>query len=194
MAAFTGPTFFPPLGPATSLGAVDPQGWDRCVLGGKVIPGFCRITRANCKLKQDKKPKNGADGGNPTYRGLDPQPLELEIETFTDEDREQLAVILGPLIPQPGGQPKPVSIDHPSLRILRISAVQVIGAGGLMPIPGTTRAKMTVDLEHSLPARKKNATTTPKGAPTRKTENTRKKATPPTQQPGFAAPPPNTGP
>jgi hypothetical protein len=183
-------TFFPPLGPATTQGPVDPHGWDRCVINGRiVIPGFCRVLHAECKLKEDKKSKNGADGANRTYRGLDPQPVGLEITTYNDEDREELAAVLGPYIPQPGQAPKTIAIDHPSLRMLRISDVQIVGATALIPVAGTTQAKMTLQMNHALPTRNKNATTTPKGAPVRHVDNNRKKAPPPTQQPGFAAPP-----
>jgi hypothetical protein len=192
-----GPTFFPPLGPATTQPAIDPQGWDRCALGGQVIPGHCRIVEGECGIKKDEKKKNGADGNNPTYRGMDGKPVKMEITTYNDVDREALASLISPLIPIPGVQPKPVSIDHPSLRIIRIFAVVVEGAGALMPVEGTTKAKMMLHMQHWLPSRNKSATTTPKGAPTRKPQNVRKKPQqdnpPPTQQPGFAAPPKSLG-
>lgn len=180
---------FPPLGPATGLKPYKPTGWYRCVLQGKVLPCQARITRASCKLKRDGKPKKGTDGANPTYSGLDPQPLELELTTFTDADREQLANVLSPYIPTPGVKPKSVSIDHPSLRLIRVSAVDIIGASALLPEPGTTKAKMTLELVHSLPAKKGNATTTPKGTPLRTPSNVRLVANPkPTQQPGLFTP------
>jgi hypothetical protein len=192
-----GASFFPPLGPATGQPVINPQGWDRCVIQDQVVPGFCRILSASCRLKMDPKPKNGADGDNPTLRGMESQPLQLEIVTYNDADREALAILLSPYIPQPGQTPKPVSIDHPSLRMIRISAVQIIGAGALIPEHGTTKARMVIDLHHWLPSKQRNATATPRGAPVRKNQNNRQTAQqknpPPTQQKGFAAPPARLG-
>lgn len=188
--AFTGPVFFPPLGPANgSGGALNPKGWDRCTLGGQVVPGFCRITKGGIELKADKKPKAGADGANPTFHGIDPQGVDLEITTYSDEDRESLIAVVGPLIPQPGSKPKPVSIDHPSLRPIFITAVQITGASALI-YEGPMKAKMTLRMLHWLPTTNASATGTPKGAPQRKPPNNRKGANPaPTAQPGVANPP-----
>lgn len=197
MAAPVGPTFFPPLGPATSQPQVDPQGWNRCTLGGQVVPGFCVIPDSMCGLKKDPKQKNGADGGNSTYRGMDGKPLRMEITTFNDLDREALASLIGPYVPVPGFEPKPVAIDHPTLRIIRVFAVVIEAASGLVPVEGTTKAKMTLHMTHWLPSKQKDATKTPKGAPVRKPPNLRKKPQQdnpkPTQQKGFASPPPQKG-
>jgi hypothetical protein len=191
------PVFFPPLGPAKgSSGAVAPRGWNRCTLNGKVIPGFCRITRGNIRLKVDPKKKSGANGANPTFHGIDPQAIELEITTTSDEDREALVGIIGPLVPQANRDPAPVSIDAPSLRLIGISSVQVIGVGALLPVEGQPmKARMVIDMLHWLPPNKKVATKTPTGAPVRKPKNERTghpaTPTPPTQQPGVAGPPAN---
>lgn len=168
-----GPSFFPPLGPATTQVALEPQGWDRCLLAGKVLPAHARVLQAYCELKRDPKKKKGTDGANPTYNGMDPQPLQLELTTYNDEDREALASILLQYVPKPGRKPESVSIDHPSLRILGIDAVDIIGAGALIPVQGTHVTKMILKLVHSLPAKKGNATTTPKPTPVRKPANVR---------------------
>lgn len=193
-----GAAFFPPLGPAKMAGGLKPTGWDRCVLGGQVLPAYCSITHGGIKLKQDKKPKAGADGCRPTYHGIDPQPLQLECLTYSDDDRESLIGIIAPLIPIPDRTPQPVSFGHPSVRHLFITTVQIVGVGALIPVgPGV--AKMTIDLEHWLPPKspKKSATATP----TRASRNVRKEAAakasppnpPPTQQPDLWGPPAFTG-
>lgn len=193
MPAPIGPTFFPPLGPATSQPQIDPQGWDRCTLAGQVVPAHCRILNAECGLKKDPKKKSGADGDNPTYRGMDSKPLAMEITTYNDPDREALASLLGPYIPVNGVDPKPIAIDHPSLRMIRVFAVMVENVSALIPVESTTKAKMTLHMQHWSPSKQKNATATPKGAPVRKPKNVRKKPQqdnpPPTSQKGFAAPP-----
>lgn len=193
-----GPTFFPPLGPAKVAGGIKPTGWDRCVIGGQVLPALCSVLRGGVKLKEDPKKKAGADGERPTYHGLDPQPLELECETYSDDDREDLAGIMAPLTPVQDRPPKPVSFDHPSVRHLGISTVTIVEVGALMPVkPGV--AKMRIGFKHWLPPKspKKSATATP----TRAVRNVRKeaaqKAAPsnpkPTAQAGAGKPPAFTG-
>lgn len=195
MAVF-GPTFFPPLGPPKMARPVEPTGWDRCVLAGQVLPGHSSILKGGLKLKKDPKDKAGTDGTHPTYHGLSPQPLEIENVTYSNEDREALASILLDLLPQPGKTPRPVSIDHPSLRILSISTVQLIGSSPIMPVPdkpGATKIKIEFD-QWSPPKTEKSATTTPRRA----TRNIRREATEqnyveknpaPTAQPDLWQPP-----
>jgi hypothetical protein len=189
MATF-GPVFFPPLGPANGASKPSaPQGWDRCTLADKVLPGFSRITKGAIRLKIDKKSKAGADGAYPTCHGLEPQPIELEITTYNDDDREELAGIAAGLIPMAGRTPAPVSIDHPSLRPLGISMVLIVGVSPLMVVK-PMRARMTFDLLHWLPPPSKPATKTPKGAPVRKVQNVGPAANvAPHQQAGVGAPP-----
>lgn len=91
-----------------------------------------------------------------------------------------------------------MSFDHPSIRHLGITAVQIVGVSALIPVgPGV--AKMTLELEHWQPPKspKKSATDTP----TRPSRNARKEGAekaappnpPPTQQPELWGPPPFTG-
>jgi len=192
-----GPTFFPPLGPAKVSGGLKPTGWDRCVLGGQVLPAFASVTRGGIKLKEDPKKKAGSDGCHPTYHGVDPQPMQLELETYTDDDREALALIMQPYVPKEGQTPKPVSIDYPGIRFLGITNVQIIGVGPLVPVkPGM--AKMVVDMRHWLPPQSSRSATT---TPVRAIRNVRKEAAqkakpsnpPPTQQPSMGKPPAFTG-
>src|SRR4051812_13130361 len=113
-----GPQLFPPLGPAKVSGGINPEGWDRLVLNGEVCPALATITRGGIKLKEDKKDKAGADGTRPTYHGIEPQALGVDLETYSDDDREALAGILAKLAPLPDRPPRPISIDHPSIRHL----------------------------------------------------------------------------
>jgi hypothetical protein len=193
-----GPTFFPPLGPAKVSGGISPKGWDRCVLAGQVLPAHASILRGGIKLKADPKKKAGADGTRPCYHGLDPQPLQVELETYSDDDRESLAAMLATVVPVADRQPKPVSIDHPSIRHLGITAVQIVGVGPFIPVkPGV--AKVLLDMEHWQPPKSPSKVAT--FTPTRAVRNLRKeaadKATPPnpkpTQRAGFGGPPAFTG-
>lgn len=188
-----GPKFFPPLGPATKSKPFTPDGWDRCAMANQVLPGLAHITHGGVKIKIDHKNKSGADGANPTCHGLEPQPIGLEVVTFDDDQREALAAIVQPLVPTLGRKQLPVSIDHPSLRVLGITSVLIVGASPLINM-GKQRTKMTFDLLHWLPTTKKVATNTAKGAPVRKVDNVGPAGAAasnpaPTTQAGFCGPP-----
>jgi len=192
-----GPQFFPPLGPARgSSGSFSAKGWDKCVLAGQAIKSKARmIGGGEVQLKIDRKPKKGANGANPTSGGMDPQPLEIEFLTYSDEEREELHSIIAPYRPQPNKVPKPVSIDFPPLRFVGISAVIIVGVGPMVPIEGRPmQARAKIKFLHWLPTSGKDATTTPSGAPVRKPTNVRARKpppTPPTEQAGFCGPPAN---
>lgn len=96
---------FPPLS-SGSDGPLEMDGWDRCVLGGDVLPGKWRVTRGHIKLKTKKKSKDGADGARSTSHGLDPQEYELEGWMWTDEQLEAWGVICGRLMPAKVAKPK----------------------------------------------------------------------------------------
>ncbi len=190
----------PPLGPPgqNNTRQTPSRGWDKLELGGWVIPGHARVTRAHIKTKIDQKKKPGRHGGNPTLLGLDPQPVEVEITTYSDADRDQLLNVLDEL-PLPGrvdaqtsDNKIAVAVSHPSLVPLGISSVLIVGVSGLLPVQGQPQqARMTFDLLHWLPNSNKDATATAAGAPVRKPKNNRTGTTnpPPTQQKGFGGPP-----
>lgn len=193
-----GPTFFPPLGPAKMAGGITPTGWDRCVIAGQVLPAMCSVVHGMIRLKEDPKDKAGADGCRPTYHGLAPQPLQLEVIAHSDDDREQVASILAPLKPLQDRQPKPVSFDHPSVRDLGITNVVIVGIGAWIVIgPGVT--KRVIDFKHWQPP--KSPTKSATGTPTRAVRNARgeaaQKAAPsnpkPTAQADLGQPPAFTG-
>ena len=113
-------TNLPPLAPARGgVTQSNPKGWDKLVLGGWTLPGFAKVTRANLRTKIDQKKKPG-HGANPTLYGLIPQPVEVELTTYSDADREQLMNILGEL-PLPGRVSVPVSKTEPDPNIISIS-------------------------------------------------------------------------
>src|SRR4051812_9284556 len=137
-------SLFPPLGPATGFRGIFPKGWDRLVLNGRVCPALATITRGGIKLKEDKKDKAGADGTRPTYHGIEPQALGVELMCYSDADREELAVILGAIAPRADREPKPISIDLPSIRHLGIAMVVVTEVGPFIPVqPGVSKVQVS---------------------------------------------------
>lgn len=165
---------YPDLGPASATRTkIDPQGWDRCEIGGLVLPGHCRVTRAEIALKVDRKSKPGANVTRPTFHGVDPQPLELQLTTFSEQDRETFSDQCGALLPGGKEAPEPLKFDHPAVRHLLIDTVQVIKVGLFLPVDGKPGvATVRIELLHWTKAPKvdKNATKTPK---TRKVQNNR---------------------
>jgi hypothetical protein len=188
----------PQLGPATSQLQILPKGWDKLTLGGVVMPGHARVTRGSIRTRIDRKNVKGVHGASPTLSGLEPQPLEVEITTYSDADREALLVVLsklplpGRVGPPPKGKTDPnlITIDHASLRGLRINMVIIISASALIVQPGTSIANMTFELLHAFPKKQKSATSTPNGTPLRTGfGNVRGLPNPlPTEQAGFALP------
>jgi hypothetical protein len=165
---------YPDLGPGTAIRAgFNPQGWDRCEIGGLVLPGRCKVTKASVEVKVDRKSKPGADVTRPTFHGVDPQALELELTTYTDQDRETWADQCGVLLPSGKQAPDPVKFDHPAVRHLLIDTVQVIKVHQMTPVegkPGVATVRIELLQWTKAPKKGKSATKTPK---TRKVTNNR---------------------
>jgi len=187
-----GPKIFPPLGPYGSGGAIEATGWDRAMIAGQVVPGQSRITNGGILIKIQKKSKDGANGANPTLHGLDPQPIDMEITTHSNDEREALASMVAGLVPKITKNkkldPKPVSFDHPSVRHLGIGTVLLIKVGAFIVVSPNV-AKLAIGLIHWMPATD-GATTGQFTAPKRTIDNERKGTNKkPTEQPGFGGPP-----
>lgn len=97
----TRPSIFPPLTPdGCSAGPVFGRGWDQATIGGLLIPGHARVQGGGLKLKIDNKSKSGADGGNITLHGLDPQAFDLEVTMWTNEQLDEMRSVCQRLLPQ----------------------------------------------------------------------------------------------
>lgn len=169
---------FPPLSPevsskGTGQGPVFLSGWDRATIGDQPVPGLARITGgASIRLKLDPKDAAGKNGSRPTAHGLEPQEFTLEVRVWTDLQVEALDNVCQKLLPRDGKNPEPVSFDHPSVRLLRINAVQIVGASGLERAEQLGMLKMTFRLRHWMPSGgKKRASATYTGK--RKVANVR---------------------
>lgn len=124
---------YPELGPALAgITATDPQGWDRCQLGNAVLPGHSKIVNAEILVKCDRKSKPGANVARPTFHGVDPQPVHIELTTYSDADREAFADQCKAWLPGDKKDPNPISFDHPSTRHLGIKVVVVLKIGPMI--------------------------------------------------------------
>jgi hypothetical protein len=187
----------PPLGPPIQRTVTyDPEGWDRLVLGPYVFPAQATVVKGGIELKLDPKKKSGTHGTTPTTHGLDPQPVEVELLTTTNQDRDLCCDILDKILPQPNAKPKPYAIQHAQIAHLRIASVLVLGCSHWQFV-GPMQAKIQLKMIHWLPP-KAGATNTAKGAPVRQPPNVRgggqpenfvEKNPPPTGQPDVWAPP-----
>lgn len=189
----------PPLGPLTldrsgrEVGGLPAKEWDLAIIGGQTLPGHSKIVSGSIALKIDRKKKAGSSGANPTFHGLDPQPLELEVTTYNDADRDSLAAVVGSFIPTAAKEMKSYSFDHPAVWHLGLSNVIVQKVGAFIIVsPGVT--KMHIGLLHWILPSGPSVTKTPKTAIGKVPDNRTGANKKPTEQPGFGGPPPGLKP
>jgi hypothetical protein len=191
----TMPALSPPGSP-TGLIKRDP--WQTGKLGGDVIPGACKVISGQVHLKEDKKPKAGADGANPAFHGLDLGKFELELTQHTDEEREALRQLCAQILPQPGQSATqyPLQLQHPSVAHFGFGIFVKVLGGSTLEVVGAGTTRMRVFLRHWLrPRQGVNATAVytrgTKNAIRDKREQEKPSNPLPTEQPGIASPPAN---
>jgi len=141
-------------------------GWDTAKLNGDPLPGICRA-RASILVKEDKKTKAGAHGGNPTLHGLSSQGVEIDVHVWTQPQLDEIDRILHDILPAPNLVQVPITFDHPDVRHLGITKIMVIGCGEWKESSVASGGRMvTIRATHWLPADKAadSATNTPKKA------------------------------
>ena len=183
------PSFSRPSAPETR------GGWDRGILGGEVLPGTTTITRGGVDLKRDPKKRAGADGGRPTYHGIDSGEIDAEVEVTTDEQLQELLRIVGPLVPQAkkGWVPPVKALEHPQLHHLGAVSVAVRGVSEIK-IVSVGRRKLTIRMDRVIPPIDGKTTTHKKAAsakppPGLAAQAKARAANPrPSQQAGIAGP------
>jgi hypothetical protein len=172
----------------SNRGPVFLGGWDRATLGDYPLPGRARVTGANIKLKRDQKNAPGKDGSRPTYHGLEGQEFTLEVQIWTDQQAEALANVCAKLLPRPGEHGDPIGFDHPSVRLLPITKVKIVGATALEPGEQRGMYKMGFRLEHWLSSggKKDGKVTTPERAINNDRRKRAEKKAPPNPLPSTA--------
>lgn len=188
---------FPPLQPATNAAkqVIYLAGWDLAVLGGERMPGKSRVLKGGVKLKVDHKNKAGTDGAQPTFHGIQPQEMELEVTVWNDAQLAALATVCRKFAPKAGANSAPVALDSPWVRHLGdVVNVKVLGVGELRPGERIAERKVSFYLLHWLlpTGAGKKATSTPvkaaRNIASDHATNRNPPNPPPTKQPGICGP------
>ena len=154
-------SYFPSAGPALDVDSIDPQGWDKCVIGRDTLPGHARIESASLQVKVDRKSKPGANVKRPTLFGIDEQPVIVDLKIFNDIDREKFAAICERIKPTGKRDPQPFVFDHASVRHLDITSVLVVKIHALVLVsPNVTTCKIELLDWRASPKNPRNATKT----------------------------------
>lgn len=119
--------------------------WDRCLLGGELVPGLVRVTVTPSRDVQ-VKPSPGKDAPALVDGGGRGATVKIEVEVWTTRtDHSQLvalAAMLDRVAPsRPGALKEPVKIVHPATAIARVSHVSSLTytipppSGGRLIVP-----------------------------------------------------------
>lgn len=92
-ASAEGPTF-----------AEDP--WDIVFIGGDPLPGLCEV-KAMAALEVDKKKTKGSNGVTITIQGLQPQPFEVTVRVWTQDQWDFLQAWIDKFWNEPVNAPPP---------------------------------------------------------------------------------------
>jgi hypothetical protein len=146
---------FPPLFPRGGASQpLYPSGWDRVTLGGILLPGKAQISGLGIKAKLNPKEKNGANGGNPTFHGLEAQTGSIKVTCVMQDQLEELAQACALLLPIPGSTYAGQSLSIESPQLDALGCVTSVVVEGATPITRTSSgaAEMTIQVRHWLPA------------------------------------------
>ena len=140
-----------PIGGA--LGKDEPEReWDRIYLQGTIIPcHHARIVEAGLRLAVDKKKTLGGNGANPTYHGIDPHPIGIEVFFTTLEQLQkfqQMCDRLGPSINNDPAQASPVQIYSQQLQ--HLTAIKHIKIRHITAIEGDSIKRCRIMGDHWL--------------------------------------------
>lgn len=180
-----------PRGADVGVPITPPKPWDQVRLGGMLLPcHHAVITAGGVELREDKKGGAGESGALPTYHGMDPKPITIDVYFNTVEQANRFNNMLPFFGPIPGIPTRVVSIEAQALAHLPITAVAVRAVGALLDAPPYKR--ITISCRHWLSSEKTKKKVTK--TPTEETGNVRRDeaeraANPrPTSQAAFCAP------
>lgn len=116
--------------------------WDRIALGGQVIPcHHARITSGGLALLVDKKKTLGGNGGHPTYHGIDPHSIDVDVFFSTVEQAREFAfVIAASFGPSIKGDAPVIPIEAQQLQHLgclttvKIRAIEAMTESGIYKV------------------------------------------------------------
>lgn len=139
--------------------------WDKVELGGRPLPGLCKLTGGGVEHIIDKQGARGQQGARTSIDGTKLAEFEIEITIWTEEQWNEFQSIITALKGKPGkGLPEPQPIKHPSPNAYGIDKVSVIYIG--FPEDGKIENTKTIKLKCLQWVKKPKATGTikPKNA------------------------------
>lgn len=135
-------------GPAAE-GALTLRGmeWDTLLISGMAMPGLATVTVSEISRRLQNKKENGSDGSSPTFRGLNPAKVEIELLLWTPDQLRTWEAMLPVIFPRAGKGTNGLSgldISHPNTALCGIRAIVIESVTGLMPGPshGTKAVKL----------------------------------------------------
>lgn len=145
-----------------------PDAWDTFTINSVPWQGKFEFRGAERHFRWDHKNPPGVDGAYDTFRGTQPQPFDLTVYIWTDQQWNRWTSVFVPLLTYPGakvGQVFAVTIGHISLSAIGVSACVVLGVGAMEPAGEDKMFKVRVRLkEYKQPPVPINVTATPPGA------------------------------
>jgi hypothetical protein len=156
----------PSIGDLTSPFA-DPKSWDTITIQGVSWYGQVDVRRARRKYKWDLKDGAGLEGATLTYRGKRPEVFSIRFGIWDDFQWTMWkAFSLAFQYKGVAGVVIPVSVQHPALAAVNISAVICEDLGTLEKENDQQMWSVTVMVREYFPPLLLNATDTPPGAAT----------------------------
>jgi hypothetical protein len=104
-----------------------PRIWNTCVLGGKTLPGLCRV-QISLAVKLDVKDPAGGAAAGMTYQGEPPAKVGITCRVWTPEQWVLLQQVLPALrvrVARKAGAAEPLQIVHPKATLWGIRAVSI---------------------------------------------------------------------
>ena len=135
------------IGPGAEGKTFADEPWDVVRLLGNPLPGICRVTVESSRRVQHRK-SDGTDGATPTFRGLNPAKVNIEVDIWTPAQHDiwnnEVVPRIWPLAGKDITKLGALDIVHPATQGLGIKSVIVESLTD--PRPGSVHGAKTIRL------------------------------------------------
>lgn len=155
------------VGPGTEGALYASNEWDTCRLQGVHVPGLVRVSIDSKPRRVQNKKQNGADGGTPTFRGLDTAKLTVSVVIWTPDQLSLWDSMLPIIFPNPNKDVNKLSaidISHPATQQRGIKSIIIEDILGPSDGPVHGSKLYTLKCVEYLPTKSKSAVKTPTGS------------------------------
>lgn len=142
----------------------DPIAWDYVIVAGRLLPCLREYPKAKPGRKLDAKSAPGSSGGRIVDKGYDLAKVTVTVSLWTEEHFRTWGQLLDVIKPRAGRARDAVSIYHPALESVGISAVVVESISSIehSGTAGIYRASFEA-VQYQPPARGANARASGRG-------------------------------